>query len=56
VPHAKGRPAASTAGCAQAHVDHTDGAKTFAKGHIADSQGITVTAEGVFIIPTRTLG
>jgi acyl-coenzyme A thioesterase PaaI-like protein len=41
---------------AQAHVDRTDGAKTFAKGHIADSQGITVTAEGVFVIPTRTVG
>jgi acyl-coenzyme A thioesterase PaaI-like protein len=37
---------------AHAHVDRVDGAKTFAKGHIADSQGITVTAEGVFIIPT----
>ncbi len=34
---------------AQAHVDRIDGVKTFAKGHIADSQGITVTAEGVFI-------
>jgi acyl-coenzyme A thioesterase PaaI-like protein len=37
---------------ALAHVDRVDGAKTFAKGHIADSHGITVTAEGVFIIPT----
>jgi acyl-coenzyme A thioesterase PaaI-like protein len=37
---------------AHAHVDRVDGAKTFAKGHIADSHGITVTAEGVFIIPT----
>jgi acyl-coenzyme A thioesterase PaaI-like protein len=36
-----------------AHVDRIDGAKTFAKGHISDSQGITVTAEGVFIIPTN---
>ena len=38
---------------ARAHVDRIDGAKTFAAGHIADSEGITVTAEGVFIIPTR---
>jgi acyl-coenzyme A thioesterase PaaI-like protein len=38
---------------ADAHIDHIDGAKTFAKGHIADGQGITVTAEGVFIISTR---
>jgi acyl-coenzyme A thioesterase PaaI-like protein len=37
---------------AHAHVDRIDGAKTFAKGHIADSRGITVTAEGVFIVPT----
>jgi acyl-coenzyme A thioesterase PaaI-like protein len=35
----------------QAYVDRVDGAKTFAKGHIADRNGITVTAEGVFIIP-----
>jgi acyl-coenzyme A thioesterase PaaI-like protein len=34
-----------------AHVDRIDGAKTFARGHIADSGGITVTAEGVFIFP-----
>ena len=36
-----------------AHVDRIDGAKIFAQGHISDSQGITVTAEGVFIIPTN---
>ncbi len=38
---------------ASAHVDRIDGAKTFAVGHIADSDGTTVTAEGVFVIPTR---
>jgi acyl-coenzyme A thioesterase PaaI-like protein len=38
---------------AEAHVDRIEGAKTFAKGHIADSRGITVTAEGVFIIPVE---
>lgn len=36
---------------AEAHVERIEGAKTFAKGHIADSRGITVTAEGVFIFP-----
>jgi len=38
---------------ASAHVDRIDGAKTFAVGHIADDAGTTVTAEGVFITPTR---
>jgi hypothetical protein len=28
-----------------------DGAKTFAVGHIADADGVTVEAEGVFIHP-----
>lgn len=36
---------------AEAAVVRTEGAKTFAAGHIADDQGITVTAEGVFIVP-----
>jgi acyl-coenzyme A thioesterase PaaI-like protein len=36
---------------ASAHVDRIDGAKTFAVGHIADAEGVTVTAEGVFITP-----
>jgi acyl-coenzyme A thioesterase PaaI-like protein len=40
---------------AQAHVDRLDGAKTFAIGHIADGDGITVQAEGVFIHPRRAL-
>jgi acyl-coenzyme A thioesterase PaaI-like protein len=38
---------------AEAHVEHIEGVKTFAKGHIADSRGITVTAEGVFIFPAE---
>jgi acyl-coenzyme A thioesterase PaaI-like protein len=38
---------------AQAHVDRLDGAKTFAIGHIADTDGITVQAEGVFIHPRK---
>jgi acyl-coenzyme A thioesterase PaaI-like protein len=39
---------------AHARVDRIDGAKTFAVGHLADDKGITVTAEGVFIIPKST--
>ena len=38
---------------AQAHVDRIDGAKTFAVGHIADADGVTVQAEGVFIHPRK---
>jgi acyl-coenzyme A thioesterase PaaI-like protein len=37
-----------------AHVDRIDGAKIFAVGHIDAGEGVTVTAEGVFIIPKRT--
>lgn len=40
---------------AEARVDRIEGTKTFATGHIADSGGITVTAEGVFIIPGKAL-
>lgn len=36
---------------ASAHVDRIEGAKTFAVGHIAGTDGVTVTAEGVFIHP-----
>ena len=38
---------------AQAHVDRVDGTKTFAIGHIADTDGVTVQAEGVFIHPRK---
>lgn len=38
---------------AEARVDRVEGAKTFAVGHIADDQGITVEAEGVFIHPRQ---
>jgi acyl-coenzyme A thioesterase PaaI-like protein len=38
---------------ARAYVDRIEGVKTFAVGHLADDDGITVTAEGVFIIPAR---
>jgi acyl-coenzyme A thioesterase PaaI-like protein len=38
---------------AQAHVDRLDGTKIFAVGHIADANGVTVQAEGVFIHPRK---
>ena len=36
---------------AEAFRTRTDGVKTFCAGHIADDEGITVEAEGVFITP-----
>lgn len=36
---------------AEARVDRVEGVKTFAIGHLADAQGITVEAEGVFLHP-----
>jgi hypothetical protein len=36
---------------AEATIERTDGVKTFAVGHIADDEGATVEAEGVFIVP-----
>jgi acyl-coenzyme A thioesterase PaaI-like protein len=36
---------------AEAHIDRVDGIKTYAVGHIADAEGVTVDAEGVFILP-----
>lgn len=36
---------------AQARVDRVEGSKTFAVGHIADADGVTVEADGVFIHP-----
>nr|WP_090273916.1 PaaI family thioesterase [Mycolicibacterium komanii]CRL66778.1 thioesterase superfamily protein [Mycolicibacterium komanii] len=36
---------------AEAWVERVDGAKTFAVGHIADADGVTVEADGVFIHP-----
>ena len=38
---------------AEAHVERIDGAKTFATGHIADDEGPTVEAEGIFIHPKQ---
>jgi acyl-coenzyme A thioesterase PaaI-like protein len=39
---------------AEARVDRVEGAKTFAAGHLADAQGITVQAEGVFVHPRES--
>ena len=36
---------------AEARVDRVEGVKTYAIGHLADAQGVTVEAEGVFIHP-----
>jgi acyl-coenzyme A thioesterase PaaI-like protein len=35
----------------EAHIDRVEGVKTFAVGHLADAEGRTVEAEGVFILP-----
>ncbi len=35
----------------EARIDRTEGVKTYATGHISDAEGITVSAEGVFIQP-----
>jgi acyl-coenzyme A thioesterase PaaI-like protein len=36
---------------AEAHVDRVEGWKSFVVGHLADDEGPTVEAEGVFILP-----
>ena len=36
---------------AEARIQRVEGVKTFAVGHLADAEGITVEAEGVFIVP-----
>jgi acyl-coenzyme A thioesterase PaaI-like protein len=36
---------------AEARIDRTEGVKTFVVGHLADEDGVTVEAEGVFIKP-----
>jgi len=38
---------------AQARIERTEGVKTFAVGHLADGDGVTVEAEGVFIHPKQ---
>jgi acyl-coenzyme A thioesterase PaaI-like protein len=39
---------------AEAQVDRVEGLKTFAIGHLADAQGVTVEADGVFIHPRES--
>ncbi|OBH63169.1 thioesterase [Mycobacterium colombiense] len=39
---------------AEARVERVDGVKIFAVGHLADEDGVTVEAEGVFIQPKGT--
>ena len=39
---------------AEAHIDRVEGVKTFAVGHLATSDGVTVRAEGVFFHPRRS--
>jgi len=41
---------------AEAITTRTDGVKTFAAGHLADEEGVTVEAEGVFILPRWARG
>ncbi|MGA5543920.1 PaaI family thioesterase [Mycobacterium sp. NPDC051198] len=41
---------------AEAHIDRVEGVKTFAVGHLATQDGVTVRAEGVFFHPRRPAG
>jgi acyl-coenzyme A thioesterase PaaI-like protein len=41
---------------AEARIDRTEGVKTYVVGHLADEEGITVEAEGVFIKPRWARG
>lgn len=36
---------------AEAWIERSEGIKTWAKGHISDAEGVTVEAEGLFILP-----
>ena len=35
----------------EAWIDRTEGIKTWARGHLLDAEGVTVEAEGLFILP-----
>ncbi|WP_343599256.1 PaaI family thioesterase [Mycobacterium sp.] len=41
---------------AEAAITRVDGVKAFATGHLADDEGVTVEAEGVFIVPRWARG
>lgn len=36
---------------AEAWIERSEGIKTWARGHLADAEGVTVEAEGLFILP-----
>jgi hypothetical protein len=36
---------------AEAWIDRVEGIKTYAMGHLRDADGVTVEAEGIFILP-----
>lgn len=36
---------------AEANIERTEGVKTFVSGHLSDSEGVTVEAEGIFVQP-----
>jgi acyl-coenzyme A thioesterase PaaI-like protein len=36
---------------AEAWIDRVDGVKTYARGELRDAEGVTVQADGVFIMP-----
>ena len=35
----------------EGHIDREDGAKVYVVAHLADAQGVTVEADGIFIVP-----
>jgi acyl-coenzyme A thioesterase PaaI-like protein len=41
---------------AEAHIERQEGRKAFVVGHLADDDGPTVEAEGVFVLPRRPTG
>jgi hypothetical protein len=41
---------------AEARITRADGVKTYTAGHLADDEGVTVKAEGVFIQPRWARG
>ena len=41
---------------AEARITRTEGVKTYAAGHVADDDGVTVEAEAVFIEPRWARG
>ncbi|MBS9533601.1 PaaI family thioesterase [Mycobacterium sp. M1] len=49
VKYLRGTPLGALRGEAWTH--HREGVKTIARGHLCDAQGVTVEAEGVFILP-----